>query len=64
MVEILIGLTLVTVAILAVFQLFPASDKAVELADRTTQANQLARRLLESELAKNYPDVTPSQRSD
>lgn len=58
MVEVMIGLGLITVAILAVFQLFPVTDKAVSLADRTAQANQLARRLLEEELDKNYPEVS------
>lgn len=58
--EVLLGLTLVLIALLAVFQLFFTSDATVGLADRSAQANQIARRYLEEELLKDYDDVVPS----
>jgi hypothetical protein len=55
----LLGLTLVTVVLLVIFQLFPVSDRSVSLADRTTQANYLARELMEKQLETPYADLTP-----
>lgn len=55
--EMLLGLGLITVAILTLFVLFPSSEKAVRLSDDRTQALHLARRLLEQKLALNYADL-------
>ena len=61
--EVLLGLSLVTIALLAVFQVFLSADSSVSLADRTTQAHHLARKLLEETLAKPYDLLSsdPSQ---
>lgn len=45
---------MVTVVLLAIFQLFPVADRSVGLADRTTHANYLARSLMEAKLASDY----------
>lgn len=54
MIELLLGLTLVSMTIMAIFSVFPAADKSVALADRTTQANSIARTLLEQRLELDY----------
>lgn len=58
LVELLLGLALVAIAILAVFDIFPAADRSVALADRTTHAHQLARRIMEETLAKDYDNIS------
>jgi hypothetical protein len=40
-----------------IFQLFPISDRSVGLADRTTQANCIARSLMEKQLETPYLDL-------
>lgn len=57
----MLGFTLLTSVLLLVFQLFPVSDRSVGLADRTTQANYLARELMEAQLSTSYSSlaVTP-----
>ena len=55
--EVLLGLSLVTIALLAVFQVFLSADTSVSLADRTTQAHHLARKLLEETLAKPFDQL-------
>jgi type II secretory pathway component PulJ len=57
--EAMLGLTLISVVLLVIFQLFPVSDRSVGLADRTTQANQLARELMEKQLEKRYDQLLP-----
>lgn len=52
--ELLIGFSLVTVALLAVFSLFPTGERAATLADKSSQALQLASTLLQEELSRNY----------
>lgn len=49
------------IALLAVFQLFFMADSTVALADRTAQANQLARRYLEQELSRPYDELQSSE---
>lgn len=56
--EALLGLTLVTIVLLVILQLFPVSDRSVGLADRTTQANYIARSLMEKQLATAYIDLS------
>lgn len=56
--EALLGLTLVTLVLMVILQLFPVSDRSVGLADRTTQANYIARSLMEKQLATPYIDLT------
>lgn len=58
LIELLLGLGLITVAILTLFVLFPSSERAVKLSDDRTQALHLARRLLEQRLALNYADLS------
>ena len=53
----MLGLTMVTIVLLAIFQLFPVADRSVNLADKTTQANYLARKLMDTQLAKEFADV-------
>lgn len=55
--EALLGLTLITVVLMVILQLFPVSDRSVGLADRTTQANYIARSLMEKQLATPYIDL-------
>ena len=45
---------MVTLVLLVIFQLFPVADRSVSLADRTTQANYLARTVMENQLDKDY----------
>lgn len=56
--ELLLGLSLVTVALLTVFHIFWTADASVSLADRTTQAHHLARRLLEETMAKPFDQLS------
>lgn len=56
--EILLGMTLLIMAVMAVFALIPVGDRAVVNSDRSTQAHQLARRLLENEMSKDYGALT------
>lgn len=55
--ELLLGLGLVLIVLLAIFQLFPVGDRSVGLADRTTQANLIARREMNSTLEKPFDEV-------
>lgn len=64
LIELLLGMTLLTMAVLTVFALFPAGDRAVVSADRSTQAHQLARRLLEGEMAKSYDELAVGESDD
>lgn len=57
MVELLLGLTLVSLTIMAIFSVFPTADRSVALADRTTQANSIARTLLEQRLELDYSEL-------
>ena len=54
MIELLLGLALVSMTIMAVFSVFPTADRSVAMADRTTQANSIARTLLEQRLELDY----------
>ena len=55
--EALLGLTLISIVLMVIFQLFPVSDRSVGLADRTTQANYIARSLMEKQLETPYLDL-------
>ncbi len=58
MLELLLGLSLVLIVLLAIFQLFPVGDRSVDLADRTTQAHLIARRVMNEQLlAVDYVDL-------
>lgn len=57
MLELVLGMSLVLVVLLAIFQLFPVGEKAVDLADRTTHAHSIARRLMNEELEKEYDEI-------
>lgn len=61
MLELLLGFTLLVVAVFALFALFPSSDKAVVRSVRLTQANEVARALMEAELNKNYSFLTDGE---
>jgi hypothetical protein len=52
--ELLLGLSLLTFVLLVVFDLFPLADRSVSLADRTMHANNLARELMENKLDDTY----------
>lgn len=56
--ELLLGLTLVSLAILAIFGLFPMADRSVAQADRTTQASTMARSLLDQQLQRSYSELS------
>ncbi|MBM3466207.1 MAG: hypothetical protein FJX76_29320 [Armatimonadetes bacterium] len=64
LIEVLLGLALVTVGILVLFLLFPAADQAVALSDRTAQATQLARRLMERQMALSFDDAKSESDSE
>ena len=53
----MLGFTLLTSVLLLIFQLFPVSERSVGLADRTTQANYLARELMETRLGTPYDSL-------
>ncbi len=57
MLELLLGMSLILVVLLAIFQLFPVSDRSVNLADRTTQANLIARREMNRQLEKELDEL-------
>lgn len=57
--ELLLGLSLLTFVLLVIFQLFPLADRSVSLADRTMHANNLARELVEQKLAEEYASLVP-----
>lgn len=59
--EALLGLTLVLISLLIVFQLFFTADSTVAHADRVAQANQLARSRLELEVSRPYDALSSSQ---
>lgn len=59
LIEVLLGMSLLLIAIMAIFALFPVGDRAVANADRSTQAHQLARRMIDTELAKTYENLVP-----
>lgn len=57
MLELLLGMSLVVVVLLAVFQLFPLGDRSVGLADRTTHASLIARRVMNEQMGKKYEEL-------
>jgi hypothetical protein len=57
MLELLLGFTLLVVAVFALFAVFPSGDKAVVRSVRMSQAGEIARRLLEEESNKNYSSL-------
>lgn len=52
--ELMLGFSLVTIALLAVFRIFPTTERAAVLADRTAQAHHLASSLLQAQLDRPY----------
>lgn len=57
LIELLLGMTLLVLIVMAVFALFPMADRAAVNADRATQALQFARRLLNRQMAKEYENL-------
>lgn len=57
MLELLLGFTVLIVAIFALFAVFPTGDKAAMRAARMSQASEIARALMEEELNKNYSSL-------
>ncbi len=57
MLELLLGFSMLLVVMLSVFQLFPMANASVDLADRTTHANALARELMEKYLNLQYSSL-------
>lgn len=56
--ELLIGFSILAIAIMAIFALFPSGDKAVMRSIRMTQANEIGRGLMEDQMGKHYSAVT------
>lgn len=54
MLELLLGFTLLTVAVFALFAVFPTGDKAVVRSVRSGQANEIARGIMEDNMIVNY----------
>ena len=55
----MLGLSLCALAFLFTLRLFPTAEVAIGHGERMLQANQLARRHLEMQLAKAYTSITP-----
>ena len=55
--ELLLGMFLLVLAILALFTLFPTSDRAMANADNRAQALYLARQLMEKTMAEPYASL-------
>lgn len=55
--ELLLGFSILAVALLALFGLFPSGDKAVMRSIRMSQANELARGLVEEQMGKHYSSL-------
>ncbi len=58
MLEVLLGFSLILMALLAVFRLFPTSERAVVLSDRTAQAYHFATELLDDQLQRHFSALT------
>ena len=56
--ELLIGFSVLGIAIMAIFALFPSGDKAVMRSIRMTQANEIGRGLMEDQMGKHYSAMT------
>ncbi len=56
--ELLLGLSLLLIAMLSLFRLFPTAERATLLSDRSTQAHHMASELLDSQLARHYSAIT------
>lgn len=54
MLELLLGFLLLSVAVFALFAIFPTGDRAVVRSVRASQANEIARGLMEKQLAREY----------
>ena len=52
--ELLLGLTLVSLTLLVLFGVFPMGERAVGQADRTSQASSIARTHMERALGQDY----------
>lgn len=67
MLELLLGFTILVIAVFALFAVFPSGDKAVVRSVRMTQAAEIARGLMEEQLTINYSSLvlgeTDTQRS-
>ena len=50
--ELLLGMVVLLLSILALFTLFPSADKAIVNADHRTQALSLARQLMEQQMVR------------
>ena len=57
--ELLLGMFLIVLAIMALFTLFPSSDAALANSDQRSQALHLARELMEQNLATPYDSLSP-----
>ena len=55
--ELLLGMVVLLLSILALFTLFPSADKAIVNADHRTQALSLARQLMEQQMATPYASL-------
>ena len=55
--ELLLGMVVLLLSILALFTLFPSADRAIVNADHRTQALSLARQLMEQQMAKPYASL-------
>ena len=61
--ELLLGFALLSIAVLALFAMIPSGDKAVVRSIRMSQANELARGLLEEQMGKNYSSLVDGERT-
>lgn len=57
MLEVLLGLTIVSLSVLSLLILFPSAERSVTEADVASQANHLARQRLENLLAQGYASL-------
>ncbi len=52
--ELLLGFSLLAIALLTLFRLFPAAERATVLADKSLHAHHLASEILDTQLARPY----------
>lgn len=56
--ELLLGFSLLAIALLTLFRLFPAAERATVLADKSLHAHHLASEILDTQLARPYSAFT------
>ena len=56
--QLLLGFSIVLIAVLTVFGVFPVAERATVLSDKSTQAYNLASQILETHLNRHYSTIS------